>query len=93
MKFILLSILILGCSSRSNDESNDSKKIKNNVDELQVNQTTIYFIGDDDDEFFFMEVTSVKNYQNGKKHGDWKFYDNDGNMAKIEKYEKGKLIK
>ena len=89
MKTIFLLIMILGCSSSNND---DSEKIKNNVDKFQVNQATMHFVGNEKEEFFFMEVVSIKKYQNGKKHGDWIFYDNDGNMVKTEKYQNGKLM-
>ena len=88
MKIIFLLFMILGCSSSKDD---NSKKVKNNIDKSQVNQATMYFVGNEKDDVFFLEVTSLKNYQNGKKHGDWIFYGNDGSIVKIEKYEDGKL--
>ena len=90
MKIIFLLIMILGCSS---SKDNNSKKVKNNIDKSQVNQAAMHFVGNEKDDFFFMEVISLKNYQNGKKNGDWIFYGNDGSIVKIEKYENGKLKK
>jgi len=31
------------------------------------------------------------NYKEGSKHGDWKHYDQKGNLTKLEKFKKGKL--
>ena len=49
------------------------------------------FTGDDEGDFF-KEVISIKNYKNGKRHGDWFFYHNDSGLVKIEKYKNGELI-
>ena len=53
----------------------------------------MHFTGDDDGDFFFTDITSIGNYQNGKKHGTWIFYDDDGNVDRIVKYENGDLKK
>ena len=68
-------------------------KFQNNVDEVKIKQTTMYFRGDDDGSFFFTDITSIGNYQDGKKHGTWIFYDDDGNVDRIVKYEDGDLKK
>ena len=78
MKIIFLLTIFSGC-------------ISNNIDEVKVNQVTMNFTGDDEGDFF-KEVISIKNYKNGKRHGDWFFYHNDSGLVKIEKYKNGELI-
>ena len=68
-------------------------KFQNNIGGLKIKQTTMHFTGDDDGDFFFTDITSIGNYQNGKKHGTWFFYDDDGNIDRIVKYEDGDLKK
>ena len=68
-------------------------KFQNNVDEVKIKQTTMYFRGDDDGSFFFTDITSIGNFQDGKKHGTWIFDDDDGNVDRIVKYEDGDLKK
>tara|TARA_B100000686_G_scaffold206613_1_gene213473 strand:- start:335 stop:598 length:264 start_codon:yes stop_codon:yes gene_type:complete len=68
-------------------------KFQNNIDEVKIKQTTMHFRGDDDGDFFFTDITSIGNYQDGKKHGTWIFYDDNGNVDRIVKYEDGDLKK
>ncbi len=50
MKMIFLLIMISGCSLNKND---NSKKIINNVDKSQADQTIMHFVGNEKDVFFF----------------------------------------
>ena len=63
-------------------------------EKITSKKTVMKFVGGGDtDARFFSRVTSIENYVNGKKHGTWTYYKNDGSINKVEKYNQDELIK
>ena len=62
--------------------------------EVETNKTIMRFVGEGDiDTLFFSKVLSVENYKNGKKHGLFIYYKEDGSIDRIEKYRNEELVK
>ena len=95
----LTFFLLLGCTS-SNEETSEktNSQVKTVIydypEKITSKKTVMKFVGEGDtDARFFSRVTSIENYVNGKKHGNWTYYNNDGSINKVEKYNQGELIK
>ena len=56
-------------------------------------KTIMKFVGEGDvDKIFFSRVIAVENYKNGKKHGIWIYYKEDGSIDKQEEYRNGESV-
>ena len=98
IRIVLLALLIMKCSPLYVNNIDKSEMIEsidvNYIPELETKRTIMNFVGEDDlDGLFFNRVISVENYKNGKKHGLWIYYNEDGKIDKIENYSNGELVK
>ena len=61
---------------------------------MRSNETIMKFAGEGErGNPFFSRVISIENYKNGKKHGIWVYYKEDGQIDRLEEYRNGKLLK
>ena len=95
----LTFFLLFGCTS-SNEETREktNSQVKTVIydypEKITSKKTVMKFVGGGDtDARFFSRVTSIENYVNGKKQGNWTYYNNDGSINKVEKYNQGELLK
>jgi len=98
IRIVLLALLIMECSPLYVNNIDKLEIVEsidaNYIPELETKKTIMNFAGEDDlDGLFFNRVISVENYKNGKKHGIWIYYNEDGKIDKIENYSNGELIK
>ena len=96
---LVILLILIGCSPLYLDSHNDSNiKTESTYDlyavDVGTNKTIMTFISAGEmDELFFSRVISVENYKNGRKHGFWRYYKEDGSIDKVEMYRNGELVK
>ena len=56
-------------------------------------KTIMKFVGEGDvDKIFFSRVIAVENYKNGKKHGIWIYYKEDGSIEFEDEFNDGEAL-